>query len=422
MDGLPASVHGPTRTQGAARKAKLSDEVIAGLRPEPRKYYVWDLKNSGLGVRIGVTGLVAFVLKVNLPGRRSKWITLKAKTFLEAVKEYHLKLADYGKEVLAPEHRADKLWQDVVDDFETEHLQTVKSTTASTYRSALKHIREAFRDRFPRGIGYQDLWKFHRSMEENPRQANVCIRLSGMIFDRCELWGLRDRGTNPLDDLRRAKWKPYPEDRREVELSDDYLEKLGGALERMEASGKESPYPIAAVRLLFFLGRRKREVLDLEWTQIDLKTRTIRWKDTKTGAASAPLNDAAWEVIKSLDRIEGNPYLLPGEGRKAPKGQPRKPAPIQDITKFWNRLLKEAGITTVTDRNGIERRPYRHDLRHAHGDTAAGLNMSQSAIAALLGHSQTSTTDRYSKPRTDKRLEASNTVAGDLKGKLRGKR
>ena len=374
------------------RREKLTDELVAGLEPEPRQYYVWekDSKLTGLGVRIGASGSIAFVLKINLPGKRSVWKTLKAKTVEAARTEYHEELAKYGRGEKTEKPKADVLWQDVVTRFTEEHFRTdIKPTTKASYTSALKLLSKAFENRPVTSIKYNDLWIWHLEQSDRKRQANVCIMLAKVIFSRCRsVWELLPRESlNPVEALQEAGWNPYPEEERDVRLDDEQLQQIGAALAQMESSGKESPYPIAAVRLLFFSGKRLREILDLQWDQIDLKSRTIVWQDSKTGRMKAPLNDELLLVLQGLPRmtyldkedgkVKEHPYVLPGD-------VPGKP--INDIRKFWARMMKLAGITHVLKESGKATTLRRHDLRHAHGNEGADLDMTLQTIAALLGH------------------------------------
>lgn len=359
----------PRAAAKPARKAKLTDEYIAALQPEPKQFYVWDLKHKGLGVRVGSSGSRAFVLKLSLPDKRSLWITLEASSVSAAVVEYHDLMAKHGRGEAMPTRQAEALWQDVVDRFQKEHLQNVKPTTAASYKSALKLIREAFKNRPVRVLTYEDVKTFWESMDDRKRQANVCVQLCGLIFDRAEAWKMRDLNTNPVDMLRKSGWKPYPEEPRDVRLTDDQLQRIGAALAEMESAGEESVYPIAAVRLLFFTGRRLREILDLKWSQVDLEGRNLviekHKTDGKVGILKTPLNDAAWEVLKVLPRLTyikngkevEHSYVLPG-------GEEGKP--IQDIRKFWKRLTALAGLEQVEKESGEATNLRRHDLRHAH--------------------------------------------------------
>ena len=405
-----------------ARRAKLTDELIAALEPEGKQFYVWDTRHKGLGIRIGATGTRSFVMKLTLPGKRSKWLTLAPDTVAEALVEYHSIQAKFGSGEPLPTRPERVLWQVVVDRFTLEHLRTVKPSTAGTYGGPLARIRETFLDRPIRGIDYEDLRTFHESLADRPRLANVAIGLCKLIFDRAEAWKFRDLHTNPVDMLRKSGWKPYPEEPRDVRLSDAQLQQIGEALASMEASGTESAFPIAAVRLLFFTGRRLREILDLRWNQVDLEDRNLVIEKHKTagkvGILKTPLNDAALTVLQSLPRLlyvngEGeeveHPYVLPG-------GAPGKP--IHDIGKFWGRLTKLAGLEEIQKESGEITNLHRHDLRHAHGNAAADLDMSLQTVAALLGHKDAHTSARYSKTGENPALAASQKVSGSLKRKL----
>jgi integrase len=410
-----------------ARRAKLTDELIAGLKPEPKQYYVWDAKKTGLGVRVGSSGSVSFVLKLSLPGKRSVWLTLEANTLSDAVVEYHEQMVKFGKGEELSKPAVDTLWQDAVDKFEKEHLQTVKPSTAATYRSSLKLVRDAFKNRPVRAITYEDVWSFHKGLGDKRRQANVCVQLCKVIFKRCRsVWNILPREyVNPVDALAEVGWKPYQEDPRDVRLSDDHLQQIGAALAKMEESGKESRFPIAAVRLLFFTGLRLRNVLDLQWDQVDLVERELVFKNHKTsgqvGTLRTPLNDAALEVLQGLPRISyvnkdgkelDHPFVLPGD-------EPGKP--IRDIGKFWKRMVKLAGLEQIQNESGEATNLHRHDLRHAHGNAAADLDMNLQAVAALLGHKDAHTSARYSKRGVKKAQADSQKVSGSLKAKMGGK-
>ncbi len=409
-------------TPKPARRVKLTEDSIASFEPESKMYYVWDVRHRGLGVRVGSTGKKTFVLKLTLPGKRSDWKTLEALTLSAAVVEYHDLQAMFGRGESLPARQTEALWQDVVNRFEVEHLQHVKPTTSASYKSALKLIRGALKNRPIRLITYEDVHGFWVSLADRKRQANVCVQLCKLIFDRAEAWKLRDLNTNPVDLLRKSGWKPYPEEVRDVRLSDEQLQQIGESLTKMEVEGKESLFPIAAVRLLFFTGRRLREVLDLKWSQVDLEERTLvieRHKtDGKVGSLKTPLNDAALEVLQALPRMtyindDGEEvehlFVLPGD-------EPGKP--IQDIRKFWNRLTKLAGLEQVQKESGEPTPLRRHDLRHAHGNAAADLDMTLQSTSALLGHKDAHTSARYSKRGLNPAFADSQKVAGSLKAKM----
>ena len=60
--------------------------------------------------------------------------------------------------------------------------------------------------------------------------------------------------------------------------------------------------------------------------------------------------------------------------------------PLTDIKGFWSRVRVKAGIADVNI----------HDLRHTYASILVSSGLSLPIIGALLGHTQTQTTARYS--------------------------
>ena len=109
---------------------------------------------------------------------------------------------------------------------------------------------------------------------------------------------------------------------------------------------------------------------------VDLKAGELRLPDSKTGARLIPLSPAAAEVITSLPRIAGNPWVIPG----------RNPgAPLKNLQNPWEFLRARAGLEDVRI----------HDLRHSFASRALALGESLSMIGELLGHRRAGTTARY---------------------------
>ena len=107
----------------------------------------------------------------------------------------------------------------------------------------------------------------------------------------------------------------------------------------------ERPSVIAMVRLLLLTGARLGEILRLRWEQIDWEHGMVRLSDSKTGARTLYLPPPAQEVLRQLERIEGNPWCLPGKIHGQPLVNPQKP---------WRRIRRQAGLDDVR----------LHDLRY----------------------------------------------------------
>ena len=138
-----------------------------------------------------------------------------------------------------------------------------------------------------------------------------------------------------------------------------------------------SPTAVAAVRLLILTGCRKSEITTLKWEYVDFEQRILKLPTHKTGKDKAVLlNAPALEVLSKLPRIDGNPYVFPGE--KAGK-------PIAGLYVMWRRACMRAKIGNVR----------LHDLRHTFASVMAGAGDSLLMIGKLLGHKHATTTERY---------------------------
>ena len=189
------------------------------------------------------------------------------------------------------------------------------------------------------------------------------------MFNLAEVWGLRPDGSNPCRHVPK-----YREQKRERYLTSAELQRLGRTLSAVEVEGSETPYIVAAFRLLILTGCRLSEIQTLKWEYIT--PRGIELPDSKTGARRIPLPDVARDVLAALPRVSGNPYVIVGkvEGRYA-----------TDFQHPWRRIRNRAGLPDVRI----------HDLRHTYASNAVSSGMPIQMVGRLLGHTQLQTTMRY---------------------------
>lgn len=204
-----------------------------------------------------------------------------------------------------------------------------------------------------------------------PYDANRALEIVSKMFNLAEMWGLRPDGTNP-----RKHIKKYPEEKRERFLSAAELRHVGEVQREMEQEGVELASAIAAVRLLMLTGCRLGEIMRLKWEYVDLASRALRLPDSKTGAKVVHLGQPVIDVLKGIEHIEENPWVIAGtlEG-----------APLYDLQLFWQRVRARAGLKDVRI----------HDLRHTFASTAVAGGQGLPIIGKLLGHTQVQTTARY---------------------------
>jgi integrase len=121
----------------------------------------------------------------------------------------------------------------------------------------------------------------------------------------------------------------------------------------------------------------------------------LRLPDSKTGAKVIYLNEAAIKLLRTIPRLQRNPYVIVGH----------KPgAHLVEIQKPWRRIRQKADLLGVRI----------HDLRHSFASTAAGMGMSLPMIGKLLGHTQAATTQRYAHLAADPVRTASDLIGNEI--------
>jgi integrase len=319
-----------------------------------------------------------------------------------------------GKDVAREraEEKSAPLFTDFAARYLAEYSEPMKKprTRVEDARLLRLHLLPAFGKMKVREITRSDVARFHTSKRAIPVGANRALALLSSILGWAEKVGERPDMTNPCRHVER-----YPEKERERLLTAPELARLGDALGRAaelwtdaskatwrdelvrqaEADGindlarpawiaarmprrdtPEDPRAIATLRLLAFTGARLSEILTLQWAWIDDVRGLARLPDSKTGAKNLYLPPGALAVLADLPRFAGNPYVVPGD---------RPGSHFIGIQKPWQRLRALAGLKDVRI----------HDLRHAFASTAVAAGDSLFIVGKLLGHRQSSTTERY---------------------------
>ena len=175
---------------------------------------------------------------------------------------------------------------------------------------------------------------------------------------------------NPAVDVQLNKLKV-----RERFLTVEELATLGETMARMEKEGA-NPDSLAIVRLLILTGARRTEITSLKWEFVDFERGALRLPDSKTGYKIIPLGAPALDVLTSQPRHKDKPWVFPASRGKGPH---------MGLPGVWRRLRKAAGLQGVR----------LHDLRHGFSSMAVAGNDSLYLIGKVLGHTKSSTTERY---------------------------
>lgn len=150
----------------------------------------------------------------------------------------------------------------------------------------------------------------------------------------------------------------------------------------------------AALVILFGIatGRRKGEIVNLKWEQVDFEHSTITCLNTKNGSTqSFPLNKKAMSVINESYESRISNWVFPSSsGNYYYNG----------FNLAWNRLKKKIGLKIRF-----------HDIRHSYASHLASSNrVDIYTLKKLLGHNDINLTMRYAHLIDDVVKNANNVI------------
>jgi integrase len=221
--------------------------------------------------------------------------------------------------------------------------------------------------------------------------ASRTVGLLGRIFTYAFDCGLTE--INPFRGVKR-----FTDNKGERYLSQKELVALGQSLHDGLEKGL-NPQAIAILKLLVFTGARKGEIETLEWRAVDFQGGYLRLTDSKTGQKAIPLNAGALQVLADIKRLDKSPFVFPAH---------RSDGHYEGTPKVWRIIRSMAGIDDVR----------LHDLRHSFASIAVSGGASLPIIGALLGHTNSATTQRYAHLHDDPLKAASEAVGGKIAASL----
>lgn len=421
--------------------AKITKGTINKIVPSERPVILFDTELRGFGVRVLPSGSMAYVLEYR-PGSGGRHVAKRRITVGkvgvltpdQARAKAKLMLADiaHGQDPAVDRRRAREtptfkaFATDMLDA--ADKIAQAKPTQAvlrpasiQNYRSILrKHVGPAIGSRTLDAIGKAEVARLHAKVgATSPAVANRICEFVGRTYKAAAEAGVIAEGTNPARGI-----KQFKELRRERFLSGTELQRLGAAISEAETIGvlwepdpmKKTkhvpknnqrtiidPDAAAALRLLIFTGARLREILHLRWRDVDLE-RGVIFVHGKTGRRPVIVPAPAAVILAELPRRDQ--YVFPGAN-----STPQKPLPRADLKRPWRAVSKRAGLEGVR----------LHDLRHSFASFAAAGGASLPIIGKLLGHTQPSTTARYSHLADDPLRAVADKVGATVAAALSGR-
>ena len=242
-----------------------------------------------------------------------------------------------GKDPIAERKAAREIrtFKAAATDFLDHHVKAKrKARTADEYERILTvHVIPALGPKRIVDLRRADVAKLHSKLSASPYQANRAVALVSAVWN----WAARRDEVSFADNPARAV-EQFKEAGRERFLTSEELARLGDvlregetlglpyAVDETKAKAKNAPKPdnrrvkldvhaVAAIRLLILTGARLREILDAQWSQVDLERGVLFLPDSKTGKKPVYLSAAAQSVAGGNPPDQGQPAHHRGRGQ-----------------------------------------------------------------------------------------------------------
>ncbi|WP_108462238.1 tyrosine-type recombinase/integrase [Devosia naphthalenivorans] len=411
---------------------KITKRVVDAAEPRDSRYIVFDSLITGFGLRVMPTGAKSFIYEYR-PGEGGRALAKRRYTIGKATDltaDQARKEAERLRALVATggdpmESKSDARKAATVEEVASlwlsSHVKAKRSDgTHEHYRDLLDRIIiPALGNLKAKTLPHSKVARLHDDWSHTPFQANRILSCISAFYN----WagsasvGLVPKGHNPADDIEK-----FEEQGRERPLEPDELLRLADALRLAETTGIPwdvekptskhlakadkrvtvfSPHVVGALRLLMFTGARLREILNLEWKQVDLARGVLLLPKHKTrrltGVKVIVLNAPALEVLTGLERI--GKYVIASDSAGTPEEKPRP-----DIKKPWASIKRHAQLEDLRI----------NDLRHNFATFGVGGGMGLPIVGKLLGHTKASTTERYAHLQVDPLRRATETIGADL--------
>ncbi len=336
----------------------------------------WDDSLPSFGVRVYPSGRRVYIVYFRVTGRQRLMVVGKTEFMsLEKARKKAKQIlldAGEGKDAMAERtaKRQAKNIKDLCHIYMERHARH-KKTGKEDLRRLDKHILPRWGQIKVEALTSTDVDRLHTEISKKaPCEANRVVSLLATLFNLATEWNL----TSPNHQNPAAKVKFNKEVKRDRWVRPDELPQLVEAID-MESN----PYVRALIWLFLLTGARKGELLAAKWEHLDWDQAILTFPETKSGRTHyLPLSEPALAILRSLPRLEDNPYIFPGriEGE-----------PIVNLDKAWRRLRKAAKLSDVRI----------HDLRRTVGSWIVQAGNTPYLVQHILNHKDVKTTAIYAR-------------------------
>ena len=393
MTALPLST-GSYLVVGESNKFKLTDGIIRSFNNRKNKILrIWDTQLKGFHISITQKNHKSFYFTYRNNFNRKKWLKIGDFPKINTTQARKLVLQNYakvatGKDPVAEirQERYGQTVKDLMKLFISNHCVALKTCDSYIY-TINKHILPALGHKKLTEVTRQDVlrirskyikYKADGTLDGGGWNANRIKNIISRFYNWCYEEGLYT-GLNPTIRIKnfpakfRNRYLNYDEVRRFIKACLDYKQ--------------INPLPSYSLILLLITGKRKGEIMNLRWRNLDLTFNTMYLPDSKVGPKSYRFSDRAKALFLEIKNLlpkdsKGDSivdFVFPSNSITG------KVIPLKNLKRPLATILKNAEIDNFK----------LHDLRHTFATHAASLTKDIRMVQQSLGHTTLKMTQRY---------------------------
>ena len=368
------------------RRKTLTDNMVAKLKPGPKRATLPDPELRGHYVRITPTGAKSYVAVAREPyGKKQVWATIDSTDHLTIDKARDMareaiKRIKAGQQPFEPPPDKPDSFKAVAESYLERHVKANGlRSQAEVERILQKYIYPTWKDREFVGIRRGDVTQLLDTVQDanGPRQADYVLAVVRGIMN----W-YASRADDYVSPITRGMRRTDPKSRKRGRiLEDDEIRLVWTVAEGNGTFG-------AILRLALLTAQRREKTATMKWSDVTVDGEwCIPFEDREKGSGGAlVLPEAALAIIREQKRIGNNPHVFAGRGDGHFKGfSPCKrafdakakiePWMIHDLRRTARSLMARAGV-----RPDIAERVMGHAIqgvegvydRHSYRDEKAG--------------------------------------------------
>lgn len=373
---------------------KFTPRSIEALKPELKRYIAWKDNGNGLGVRVTPNGKRSFVFMYRFDGK-PRMMTLGEfpKTKFADAGVLHTAAQKLLEEGIDPAAKKIKEKQDYKDSDTIDGLSEMFMEWAKKNKKSWEEDQRIInKDILPMlgSLKVQDVKKkdilaiidkvVARGATVTANRTLACIRkMLNFAVERDII------EVSPCHSVKMPS-KESPRDR--VLTQDEIMTFWQGLDNDKVAMSKETKL---ALRLVLATAQRKGEILEAEWSEIDMQNRwwTIPKEKAKNGLSHrVPLSDKTIELLNELKVLTGEyKYILPNR---------------DDKEKHLTEWVLSGAINKNFEHIGVVVKFTPHDLRRTAVSHMTSMGISRFIVKKILNHADKDVTAVYDRHSYDK--------------------